>query len=253
MSEENDAVLTERRGRVLLITLNRPDARNAINGALANGLKDAVRELDEDTGLSAGVITGSGNGFSAGMDLKAFVAGEDISGFLDFVRGGPKKPLIGAVEGFALAGGLEIALTCDLLVAAEGTRFGIREVKVGLFAAAGGLLRLPTRVGYAAAMQMALTGEPILAEEALARGLVVQVTEAGAAVDAATALAEQIAENAPLALAASKELINVAVDATAAEFWERQNELMVSVMGSNDAREGAVAFAEKRTPNWTGT
>ena len=137
------AVLTERKGRILLITLNRPEARNAINGALSNELMEAIHLLNSDDGLTAGVLTGAGNGFCAGMDLKAFARGEDIGPFLTFARTGAEKPLIAAIEGFAVAGGLEMALTCDLLVAASGSKLGIREVKVGLFAAAGGVLRLP--------------------------------------------------------------------------------------------------------------
>jgi enoyl-CoA hydratase len=252
MSEENDAVLTERRGRVLLITLNRPDAMNAINGALSEGLVAAIQELDTDNDLSAAVLTGNGRGFCSGMDLKAFAKGENIGPFLEFIRTGSKKPLIGAVEGFALAGGLEMALTCDLLVASEGAKLGISEVKVGLFAAGGGLQRLPSRVGYGTAMKMALTGDPILAEEAAEKGLVMEVTGKGGAVEAALALAERIAQNAPLALSASKQLIGAAVDRTADEFFEFQNTFM-TVFVSNDAQEGPKAFAEKRAPEWTGT
>jgi len=160
---EQAAVLTGRRDRVLVITLNRPDAMNAINGALSTGLWEAVQILDGDPGLTAGVLTGAGRGFCAGMDLKAFARGEDIGPMMTFIKNGSAKPLIGAVEGFALAGGLELALTCDLLVAAEGAKLGIPEVGVGLFAAAGGVLRLPARVGYSKAMEMAVTAEPITA------------------------------------------------------------------------------------------
>ena len=249
----NDAVLTEQRDRVLIITLNRPDARNAINADLANGLMAAIGQLNDDPGLTAGVLTGAGGYFCSGMDLKAFLKGEDISGFMDFVKQGAEKPLIGAVEGFAIAGGLEMALTCDLLVAATGAKLGIREVKVGLFAAAGGVLRLPSRVGHAKAMEMAITGDPILAEEALQRGMLTEVTETGAAVDAAIALAERVAANAPLAVAASKQLINAASQGyDEAELWELQKGLEKKVFSSADAKEGPRAFAEKRSPNWTG-
>lgn len=249
----NDAVLTERRGRVLLITLNRPDAMNAINGALSSGLWAAIEELDGDDGLTAGVLTGNGKGFCSGMDLKAFARGEDIGPMMTFIRKGSKKPLLGAVEGFALAGGLELALTCDLLVCSEGARFGIPEVKVGLFAAGGGLLRLPSRVGHGTAMKMALTGDPISTDEAVAHGLVCEVTEKGAAVDAALALAERIAQNAPLALSASKQLINATQGATDDEFYDLQNPFSASVFASNDAKEGPRAFAEKRAPEWSGS
>ena len=196
-----EAVLVERRGRVMVITLNRPDAMNAINGALSHGLFNAVKELGEDDSLTAGVITGNGRAFCSGMDLKAFARGEDIGPLGTFVRSGSSKPLIAAIEGYALAGGCEIALTCDLLVASKGSKIGIREVKVGLFAAAGGVFRLPARVGYAKAMEMALTGEPITAEEAMDAGMLSELTEPGAALEAAIGWAERIAENAPLAVA----------------------------------------------------
>jgi len=249
----NDAVLVEQRERVLLITLNRPEAMNAINGELSFGLAEAVQRLNEDAGLAAGVLTGAGRGFSAGMDLKAFARGEDIGPMMTFVRKGAKKPLIGAVEGFALAGGLELALSCDLLVAGAGAKFGIPEVKVGLFAAGGGLLRLPSRVGYGKAMEMALTGDPIRAEEALSLGLVARVTEPGAAVEGAMELAARIAKNAPLAVAASKELIRATVGRTESEFWDAQNLRSEAVFTSNDSKEGPRAFAEKREPQWSGT
>jgi enoyl-CoA hydratase len=248
-----DAVLTEQRGRVLLITLNRPEAMNAINGALSHGLVDAVTRLDADPGLTVGVLTGAGRGFSSGMDLKAFARGEDIGPMLSFVRDGAIKPLIAAVEGFALAGGLELALGCDLIVAAAGAKFGVPEVGVGLFAAGGGLLRLPSRVGYARAMEMAVTGDPITAEQALELGLVVRVAERGAAVDAALELAERVARNAPLAVAASKRMIKATQGATEAEFWLLQQPVQESVFSSDDAREGPKAFAEKRAPEWSGT
>ena len=253
-ADTEEAVLVERRGRVMVITLNRPEAMNAINGALSHGLLAAVRELDADAGLTAGVITGAGRGFCSGMDLKAFARGEDIGPLGTFIREGCGKPLIGAVEGFAIAGGCEIALTCDLLVAAKGAKIGIREVKVGLFAAAGGVFRLPARVGYAKAMEMALTGEPILAEDALDAGMLSEVTEPGGALDAAIALAERIAENAPLAVAASKKLVRAAASGVEEDaLWEMQVPLQKEVFTSNDAKEGPKAFAEKRAPNWTGT
>jgi enoyl-CoA hydratase len=200
---DEQAVLTERRGRVLLITLNRPDAMNAINGALSSGLVAAVEELDNDAELTAGVLTGAGRGFSAGMDLKAFSRGEDLGPMTQFIRNGSQKPLIAAIEGFALAGGLELALTCDLLVAAKGVKLGIPEVSVGLFAAAGGLVRLPGRVGFGKAMEMAITGDPITAEDAFALGLVSRLVEKGEAAEVALQLAERVARNAPLAVAAS--------------------------------------------------
>ncbi len=246
------AVLTERRDRVMLITLNRPDAMNAINGELSEGLVAAIEELDNDDGLTAAVLTGNGRGFCAGMDLKAFAAGENIGPMMEFIKNGSKKPLIGALEGFALAGGLELALTCDLLVAAKGVKMGIPEVNVGLFAAGGGLQRLPSRVGYARAMEMAITADPIMSEEAHEVGLVSRLVEQGEAVEAALALAERVSKNAPLAVSASKQLIKAAVDLSVDDFWEKQNSFM-SVFFSNDAKEGPKAFAEKRPPEWTGT
>ena len=251
---EEQAVIVERRGGVMVITLNRPEAMNAINGALSNGLWTAIQELDADNSLVAGVITGNGRAFCAGMDLKAFARGEDIGPLNQFVRSGAEKPLIAAVNGFALAGGCEVMLTCDLIVAASDAKIGIREVKVGLFAAAGGVFRLPSRVGYAKAMEMALTGEPITAQEALNAGLLSEMTEPGKALDAAIALAERIAENAPLAVKASKSLVrSAAMGIEEDKLWEMQVPLQKSVFASNDAKEGPVAFAEKRAPNWTGT
>lgn len=253
MSEE-DAVLVERRGRVMIITLNRPDSMNAINGALSQGLLDAVRELDKDDSLTAGVLTGNGRAFCAGMDLKAFARGEDIGPMNVFIREGCEKPLIAAIEGFALAGGCELALTCDLLVAGRSSKIGIREVKVGLFAAGGGLMRLGARVGLTKAMELAVTGDPMEAEEALSSGLLSEVTEDGSALDAAVAWAERIAENAPLAVAASKKLVRAAsMGIDEDSLWDMQTPLMKTVFSSNDAKEGPTAFAEKRAPNWSGT
>lgn len=252
MSDE-PAVLTEKRDRVLLITLNRPDAMNAINGALSAGLVAATEELDNDPGLTAGVLTGAGRGFCAGMDLKAFARGEDIGPMMQFVRHGANKPLIGAIEGFALAGGLELALSCDLLVAAKGVKLGIPEAGVGLFAAGGGLLRLPSRVGYGKAMEMAITADPITAEEAAEYGLVARLAEKGDAVSVAMELAERVAKNAPLAVAASKQLVRATQGTTEEEFWKIQTPMQQSVFSSEDAKEGPKAFAEKRPPEWTGS
>ena len=256
MSETSteEAVLVERRDRVMVITLNRPEAMNAINGALSHGLLNAVRELDADDSLTAGIITGAGRAFCAGMDLKAFARGEDIGPLGTFIREGAEKPLIAAVEGFALAGGCEIALACDLIVASKGSKIGIREVKVGLFAAAGGVFRLPARVGYARAMEMAITGEPITAEQAMDAGMLSELTEQGGALDAAIGWAERVAENAPLAVAASKQLIRAAGQGIDEDsLWEMQIPLQKKVFSSNDAKEGPAAFAEKRAPNWTGS
>jgi enoyl-CoA hydratase len=252
-----DEVLTERREGVLLITLNRPDARNAVNRAVAEAMAGALDELDADAALAVGVVTGAGRGFSAGMDLKAFVAGErpyvEGRGFGGLAERAADKPLIAAIEGFAVAGGLEIALACDLVVAARGARLGIPEVKRSLVAAGGALLRLPRRIPYGVALELALTGEPIDAERGYELGLVNRLAEPGAAVDAALELARAIAANGPLGLAASKRILREQFDWSEDEFWARQGEIAGPVFGSQDAREGATAFAEKRAPVWRGS
>ena len=253
---DEPAVLTERRGDVLVVTLNRPDARNAVNGALAQGVADALDELDGDDALRVGVLTGAGKGFSSGMDLKAFVQGErpyvGDRGFAGITQRGARKPVIAAVEGFAVAGGFEIALSCDLIVAARGARLGIPEVKRSLVAAAGALFRLPRRIPYHLAMELALTGDPIDAERARELGLVNRLAEPGGALDAALELAGELVGNGPLALTASKEIVSRALDWTEDEAWEKQGAIAGPVMASEDAREGATAFAEKRDPVWKG-
>ena len=253
---EQPAVLTERRERILLITINRPDQRNAVNAAVARGIADALDELDGDDELTLGIVTGAGKGFCAGMDLKAFVTGErpyaDDRGFAGITQRAAAKPLIAAIEGFAVAGGLEVALSCDLIVAARGAKLGVPEVKRSLVAAAGALLRLPRVLPRNVAMELVLTGDPITAERGYELGLVNRLAEPGDAVQAAFELADQIAPNAPLALAASKRILTEAVDWPDSEFWQRQGEIVGPVMTSEDAREGATAFAEKRSPVWKG-
>jgi enoyl-CoA hydratase len=251
---DHQAVLTERRDRVLLITINRPDQRNAVNAAVAHGIAGALDELDADDELSLGVLTGAGKGFSAGMDLKAFVTGErpwaGDRGFAGITQRASEKPLIAAIEGFAVAGGLEVALACDLIVAAKGARLGIPEVKRSLVAAGGALLRLPRMLPRNVAIELALTGDPIDAERAYELGLVNRLAEPGQAIDTALELAAVIAANGPLALAGTKRIITEAVDWPDAEFFDRQGEIIDPVMASEDAREGATAFAEKRAPVW---
>jgi enoyl-CoA hydratase len=249
----DDEVLTEPRGPVLLITLNRPEARNAIDAPMARALVRAVARLEEDPELVVGVLTGAGCSFCAGMDLKAFARGDPPGSFHAFIRDGSTKPLLAAVEGYAVAGGLEIALTCDVIVAARDAHVGLPEVGVGLFAAAGGLARLPRFLPYGLAALVALSGRPITAEEAHGHGLVTRVAEPGEALGAALALAEEIAGNAPLALAASRRLLRAAYGRTEEEYWPLEEELRATVFSSADAREGALAFAEKRPPKWSGT
>ncbi len=249
-------VLTERRGGVLLITLNRPEVRNAVDAAVARGVGDAVQALDADPALSVGVLTGAGGFFSAGMDLGAFVRGEPVHdperGFAGITRRGPRKPIIAAIEGFALAGGLEVALACDLVVAAAGARLGIPEVKRSLVAAAGALLHLPRRIPYHVVMELALTGDPLPAERMHALGLVNRLAEPGRAVDVALELAATVARNGPLALAASKRILQEQADWDSEEGWERQDAICAPVFASRDAHEGASAFKERREPVWQG-
>jgi enoyl-CoA hydratase len=260
MSDESapaaPAVLTERRGSVLLITLNRPEVRNAVNAALAEGLAGALEQLDGDDGLSVGVLTGAGGFFSAGMDLGAFVRGESAwfgdRGFAGITQRSARKPLIAAIEGFALAGGLEIALACDLLVAAQGARMGIPEVKRSLVAAGGALLRMPRRMPYHVVMELALTGDPQPAERFHELGLVNRLSEPGAAVEVALELADSLAKNAPLALVATKRVLQDQFDWTSDEMWDRQAAITGPVFVSEDAKEGSSAFKEKREPVWKG-
>jgi enoyl-CoA hydratase len=252
----SDEVITERADGVLTITLNRPQARNAINTATATAVAVALAELDGSAELSVAVLTGAGGTFCAGMDLKAFLAGERPSvpggGFAGFVERPPAKPIIAAVEGAAVAGGFEIALACDLIVAAENARFGLPEVKRGLVAAGGGLLRLSRHVPYHLAVEWALTGDYVSAAQARAAGLVSRVTAPGETLATATELARRIAGNGPLALAATKRILAECHDWPAAEAFDRQREITEPVRGSQDAREGSRAFIEKRAPQWQG-
>jgi enoyl-CoA hydratase/carnithine racemase len=257
VSGEHDPVLRERRGeRVLVITINRPDQRNAVNAAVSQGIAAALDELDADQTLSVGVLTGAGKGFCAGMDLKAFVAGErphvEGRGFAGITERAADKPLIAAIEGFAVAGGLEVALACDVIVAARGARLGVPEVKRSLVAAGGALLRLPRVLPRNVANELALTGDPIEAERAYELGLVNRLAEPGHALEMALQLAETIAANGPLALAATKRVLAEAGDWSDAEFFERQRPIIDPVFASEDAREGATAFSERRDPVWKG-
>jgi enoyl-CoA hydratase len=251
-----DSVLVEHIDGVAIITINRPEAKNAVNLAVSAGVAEAIDELESRADLTVGILTGAGGTFSAGMDLKAFLAGENPAlpgrGMCGITVAPPRKPLIAAVEGWALAGGCEIALACDMIVAADNAKFGIPEVKRSLVAGAGGLLRLPRLIPPAIAKELALTGDPFTAADAYRYGLVNVLTESGGALDGAKALAARITPNGPLAVAATKQIVASALDWTIEEGFAKQQPIMEPVFASQDAREGALAFAEKRPPVWKG-
>ncbi len=246
----------ERHGAILVIAINRPAQRNAVNRAVSLAIVDALDRLDADAALRVGIITGRGGSFCAGMDLKAFIAGErpeiEGRGFAGFTETPPKKPLIAAVEGFALAGGCELALACDLIVAAQTAWFGLPEVTRGLVAGSGGLVRLPRRIPEAIALEYALTGERMDAATAHRWGLVNRVTPEGGALEEALALATAITANAPLSVAMTKRIIGESRSWPEEAIWVHQRPLVESVLASDDAKEGARAFSEKRTPDWKG-
>jgi enoyl-CoA hydratase len=251
---QTSEVLVEQHDGVLEITINRPAAKNAVNLAVAEALAAALTELDDRPDLTVGIITGAGGTFSSGMDLKGFLRGERPvvpgRGFAGIVEAPPAKPLIAAVEGHALAGGCEIVLACDLVTAARGARFGIPEVKRGLVAAGGGLFRLPDRIPPAIACELALTGDVLDAERAYQLGLVNRLADDGGALAAARELAARIAANGPLAVRASKAIMAGSRGWPAAERFARQAPIVTPVLTSEDAKEGARAFAEKRAPVW---
>ncbi len=254
-----DEVLRERRGNVEILTINRPEARNAINGAVSRAMSSIMDELAEDDGCWVVVVTGSGDkAFSAGMDLKAFSSGEggDIigasGGFAGLTMRDFAKPIIAAVNGSALAGGFEIMLSCDLVVAADHATFGIPEAKRGLIAGAGGLIRMPKRLPMAVALELAMTGDSIDAARAHALGLVNRVVPADSLLAEAIALAERIAANAPLAVRYSKSVMKRAAEVPESEGWKINQDAVGVVFSSADAMEGPVAFAEKRAARWQG-
>ena len=251
-----DEVLVEHVDGMVIVTINRPEQKNAVNRAVSYGVCEALDEMEHRADLRIGILTGAGGTFCAGMDLKAFLRGEVTRvrgrGILGIAFTPPRKPLIAAVEGYALAGGCEAMLACDLTVAARNAQFGIPEVKRGLAAGAGGLLRLPRLIPPRIAMELALTGDMIDAERAAVFGLVNILTEPGGALAEAKRLAARIIANAPLSVAASKRVIVEQRDWPLDEMFARQQAITGPVIASVDAREGAAAFAEKRKPNWTG-
>jgi enoyl-CoA hydratase len=248
--------LVEQEGHKLVVTMNRPEARNALSGEMLAIMSEAWDRVNDDPEIRVCILTGAGGYFCAGMDLKAFARGERPHvpgrGFGGLVERPPRKPLVAAVEGFAVAGGMELALACDLIVAARGARFGLPEVRRGLVPAAGGLLALPALVPRGAALELVLTGAPISSERAYELGLVTRLAEPGAALDEALALAAAIAANAPLATVAAKAILDQAPGWPADEAWARQRAIADPVIGSDDAREGARAFAQKRAARWQG-
>jgi len=249
----SDELLTEVRGGVLIVTMNRPAQRNALNGAVMYGISEAMHRLETDDSLVVGVITGAGGTFCSGMDLKEFVSGGSNAPKSDhpyLSQTPPAKPIIAAVEGYALAGGCETALACDIIVAGRDAKFGIPEVKRGLVAAGGGLYRMPRVMSYQNAALLALTGDIISAEQAKDMGMVTIVTETGAALDSALEIAERIAANGPLAVRATKEILAQSASYTDATFMAWQQTITGPVFASADAKEGATAFAEKREAKW---
>jgi crotonobetainyl-CoA hydratase len=255
------AVLTERRGDVLVVTINRPEARNCVNGAVSVGVGDALQQAQDDADVRAVVITGAGDkSFCAGADLKAISRRENIYhpdhaewGFAGYVRHFIDKPTIAAVNGTALGGGTELALASDLVVAAQRAQFGLPEVKVGLIAGAGGVFRVVQQLPRKVGMQMVLTGEPISAAEAAKWGLINQVVPDGTVLAAALALAERVTVNAPLSVQASKRIAYGADDNVIPDEepdWDRTTREFGTLLRTEDAKEGPLAFAEKRPPVW---
>lgn len=249
-------VIFEVEDGVATITINRPEAKNAVNASVALAIADATDQIDKRDDIRAAILTGTGGVFSAGMDLKAFLRGENVKpygrGFAGLTNANIRKPLIAAVEGHALAGGFEMALACDLIVASEASTFGLPEVKRGLVANAGGLVRLPRQLPYRVALELVMTGNTITAQALKEHGLINRVTAVGQALVVARELAAVIAANGPMAVAVSKQVLKESQDWPSTELFDRQNVYTMPVFKSADAKEGATAFAEKRKPVWTG-
>jgi enoyl-CoA hydratase len=243
---DTNVLLVDRVGagqEIAVLTMNRPEARNALNPELREAMSEAFKAADADPAVRVIILTGAGTVFCAGMDLKSFAQGSNSAAMTWFYHEGVSKPVIAALNGTAVAGGFELALACDLIVAAEGAKVGIPEVKRGLFAAGGGTA-LPNRIPLATALELGLTGDPISVDRAREIGLVNQVVPADQVRQAAIALAERIAANAPLSIAITKKLMRESR-------WGTPEEVR-SIFGSADAREGAIAFAERREAKWTG-
>jgi enoyl-CoA hydratase len=246
----------ERRGKIEILRLNRPEARNAINPETSREIEAALDEIEADRDVWCVIITGTGPVFCAGADLKVVASGRGVDimtergGFAGFVQREVTKPVIAAINGLALAGGFEITLACDFVVAAEDAKFGLPEVQRGLLASAGGPIRLAQRVPLAVALELTMLGEPITAARAHELGLVNRVVPADEVLDAALALADRIIANSPTAVRGGRTLVRAAADATDAEAWELNRRIMREVGSSPDALEGATAFVEKRAPNW---
>lgn len=251
------SVTVETRDKIRIITISRPEARNAINFETAHEIAAALDDFDADPDAFVGILTGANNTFCSGMDLKAFAKNGqrpyvDGRGFAGMCEQPPRKPMIAAVEGYALAGGFELALACDLIVAARTANFGLPEVKRGIVAGAGGMMRLPSRIPYHLALELILTGDMFPAERAASLGLVNRLVEPGKALDAALDLARSITENGPLAVQAAKRIVTESRDWSQAQMFDLQRPRVAHVFASADAKEGATAFAEKRKPVWRG-
>lgn len=251
-----DSVIFDLADGVATLTINRPEARNSVDRSVAVGLREGIEAIENDPAIRVGILYGAGGTFCAGMDLKSFLKGEQVkfpaSGFAGITERRLSKPMLAAVEGYAVAGGFEVALACDLIIAARDAKFGLPEVRRGLVANAGGLLRLPRQIPFRIAMELVLTGELLDAPVLANHGLINRLVEPGEALSEARKLASVIASNGPLATSVSKQVVTESQDWKSREMFKLQNEITAAVFKSQDAREGALAFAEKRQPRWRG-